>query len=140
MTSRAEFARLLLQALDAPESRRNILALVTWMEGENTSAAYNPLATMQPMPGASSYNSAGVRNYASLTDGIEATRRTLDYGYRHGLYGYDRIIRRLRAGAMPRRTLRAVKRSAWGTGDLPLKAIKRVKADYPTYASKPIGT
>lgn len=138
MATREDFAGLLLHAIDAPVTRRNLISLVTWMEGENTEAAFNPFATKQSMAASTAFNSAGVRNYATLADGVEATRRTLDYGSRHGLYGYDKIIRRLRANAMPRRTLRAVKASAWGTGELPLKALKRVKADWDSYRNEPI--
>lgn len=140
MATREDFAGLLLHALDAPVTKRNLISLVTWMEGENTEAAFNPFATKQSMPGSTAFNPQGVRNYGSLADGVEATRRTLDYGMRHGLYGYDRIVRRLRANAMPRRTLRAVKASAWGTGELPLGSLKRVKADWDFYRNEAIPT
>lgn len=136
--TREQFARRLLDALTAPQSRRNLIVMMAWMEGEDTEAAFNPLATTQSMEGASMFNYAGVRNYRSVEDGVEATRRTLIYGASRDLYGYAPILRRLQRSAMPRRTLRAVKKSMWGTGDLALSALGRVKADYDSYARLPI--
>ena len=134
--TREQFADRFLDSIGAPKSRRNRIAMVAWMEGENTEAAFNPLATTLSMPGAGQFNYAGVRNYRNLDDGVEATRRTLTYGASRDLYGYAAIYRRLRANAMPRRTLRAVKKSMWGTGEQGLASLKRVKADYETYANE----
>jgi hypothetical protein len=49
-----------------------------WGDGENTTAAWNPLATTQKMRGSTPFNSAGVQNYPDAATGIEATAITLN--------------------------------------------------------------
>lgn len=74
---RVTFAGDLLVQLGAPATPTNVAMLVGWMAREGTTAANNPLATTLPWPGATIFNSAGVRNYASHGDGVDATARTL---------------------------------------------------------------
>jgi len=51
-----------------------------WEKWENTSAAFNPLAsTDSSVPGAI-FNSDGVRGYTNFEDGVNATIRTLNPG------------------------------------------------------------
>ncbi len=49
-----------------------------WEKWENTSAAFNPLASTDASVPSTGFNSAGVRNYQNVADGATATVRTLD--------------------------------------------------------------
>jgi murein DD-endopeptidase MepM/ murein hydrolase activator NlpD len=66
--------------------------VVAWQAGENTTAAFNPLATTQPAEGDSCFNylngRCGVRNYPDYNTGLQATVETLTNGYyQHIWYG-----------------------------------------------------
>lgn len=139
MISRLQFADALLREIDAPITDRNRWALVSWMQAEGSAARFNPLATTQDWPGATNFNWAGVKHYASLEDGVAATARTLNYGADRELYGYRPIRHRLRANAWARNTLKAVEESAWGTGGLALRCLRTVKRNFDSYANRPIG-
>lgn len=139
MITREDFARLLLKEIGAPVTQRNLWALVSWMQAEGSIADFNPLATTQEMPGATNFNSVGVKNYRSLEEGVEATARTLNFGANWGLYGYKPIRRRLRRNAWAYWTLRAVEDSIWGTGGLGLRCLPSVKKHWNHYRNLPIG-
>lgn len=138
--TREDFALLLLAELGARPTRRNLWALVSWMQAEGSEARFNPLATTQDWEGATDFNSVGVKNYASLGDGVAATARTLNYGADRGLYGYKPIRRRLRRNAWAYWTLRAVEVSQWGTGGLALRCLSMVKRNWDHFRNLPIAT
>src|SRR5690242_5737591 len=79
-TDRTQWATDLLNRLGLPVTAENIKALAAWAQAEGTKAGFNPLATTQAMPGASSFNGVGVKNYASYADGLQATATTLTNG------------------------------------------------------------
>ncbi len=135
--TRGEFARRLLRRLDAPATHHNLVALVTWMQAEGSDAAFNPLATTRRMPGSSDFNSAGVQNYASAHDGVEATAATLhEVGH-----GYRRIVVALRSSAPAKATIDAVGDSEWGTdGDLLRRVLPEVRGELERYESALIAT
>lgn len=139
MITRERFAREVLRELGAPASQRNLWALVAWMQAEGSTAKFNPLATTQAMPGATDFNSVGVKNYTSLQQGVEATAKTLNYGADRGLYGYKPIRRRLRKSRWAYWTLRAVEDSVWGTGGLALRCLRGVKRYWEQHRNAPIG-
>lgn len=103
--------RLLLK-LRARQSRSNYKLLHIWAECEGGTAAFNPLNTTEPWPGATDYNSAGVKNYPSGPDGIQATYLTLVNGH------YNGIVGGLRASVNPKTivTKYASEFDTWGTG------------------------
>jgi len=138
--TREEFARRLLDEIDAPVTQRNLWALVSWMQAEGSVAKFNPLATTQEMPGATNFNSVGVKHYKTLEQGVEATAKTLNYGADRGLYGYKPIRRRLRRNAWAYWTLRAVEGSIWGTGGLALRCLRGTKNHWDNYRNLPIGS
>jgi hypothetical protein len=139
MITREQFAVRFLQAINAPVTDRNLWALVAWMQAEGSTAKFNPLATTQPMPGATNFNSVGVKNYVDLEQGVEATAKTLNYGADRDIYGYKPIRRRLRKNAWARNTLQAVEDSIWGTGGLALRCLPGVKRYWNVYRNMPIG-
>jgi hypothetical protein len=116
-TDRTQWATDLLNQLGLPVTAENIKALGAWAQAEGTKASFNPLATTQSMPGATSFNSVGVRNYASYADGIRATAQTLTNGH------YPNILAALRAGNSAVAVAQAVAASPWGTGQGVLRVL-----------------
>jgi hypothetical protein len=103
------FYSAILRAVGAPASVQNLQACNAWQDAEGGKARNNPWNTTQPMPGATDYNSAHVKNYPTATVGIEATARTLQ----NGRYPY--ILHWLREGSNGLAVCRAVDASPWGT-------------------------
>ncbi|MBA3690249.1 MAG: hypothetical protein H0W82_02410 [Actinobacteria bacterium] len=130
------WARALLAQIGAPDCQENRLLLVAWQAQESTDARFNPLATTHPMPGATDFNSVGVKNYRSPSQGLLATRDTLQGG--DASYGYDSILASLRACSDAESTAWFVNASAWCrecTGGIYLTALLPVvRVDYLTYA------
>ena len=108
------WAALLLDKLRAPRCANNLIAVVAWTAQEGTTAGWNPLATTFGEPGATVFNSAGVRNYASLEQGLDATVGTLRSGFQS--HGYGAIVEDLRACADPITTAAAINASDWCRG------------------------
>jgi hypothetical protein len=107
----------LLSALGLPVTSENLRALEAWVEAEGTDAAFNPLATTQAMPGATNFNSVGVKSYASYQDGLAATVRTLTNGR------YEGILAALARGTSAVDVAHAVAASPWGTGQGVLRVL-----------------
>lgn len=81
--SRASWARAELRTLGFPRTPANVTSLVAWQNREGGGGAFNPLNTTQPEPGATVFNSVGVRNYPDVAEGVAATAVTM----RNGNYG-----------------------------------------------------
>ena len=128
--------------MQVPRCPENKIVGVAWEVNEGTAAAWNPLATTYDMPGATKYNSVGVKNYVGLGQGTDASRLTIERGYT--IYGYGEIVRRLDRCAPPMKTARAIKQSSWCPGctggHYVTGLIRQVKADYGTYADRLIAT
>jgi cell wall-associated NlpC family hydrolase len=119
----------LLRQLGAPATPGNMKFLAAWQRAEGGNASFNPFNTTQPSAGASNYNSVGVKNYPSLTTGLQATARTLLNGK------YGPIVAGLRSGkATPAQLATAVAMSPWGTGSGVLRVLN-AKPERP-----PLGT
>ena len=65
--------------------------LLAWAQLEGTDAAFNPLADELDQPGATDFNTAGVKNYPDLDTGIQAVVDTLT-GHDADTRGYTRIV------------------------------------------------
>lgn len=126
----------LANELNAPTCRDNEVAMVAWQLNEGTSADWNPLATTYSMPGASYFNSSGVKNYTSLAQGMEATRLTLEKG--SSSYLYKPIINNLQNCSAAAKTADAINASSWCRGCTYGKyvtgLIDKVAANYDSYA------
>jgi hypothetical protein len=112
----------LLRDLRAKQRRPNYRLLHAWREAEGGTACFNPLNTTEPMPGATDYNSVGVKNYTSGAQGISATYLTLVNGH------YDGIVHDMRGGSLS--ALEIVQRNAaefdtWGTGAKLIEEVLR---------------
>jgi len=106
------WATAFLGRLGAPIERNNLVVIVSWETAEYTNARWNPLATTWPMPGATTFNGSGVRNYVSLSQGLDATIATL----RRPGHGYGAILTDLAGNADPMTTARAINASDWCHG------------------------
>lgn len=135
--TREDYAKRFLKGVKAPVTKRNLLAIVAWMQAEGGNAKWNPLNTTHWAIGATDYNWVGVKNYPDARTGIEATAETLNYGARTGQYHYARIRSRLRRNKGALGTLWAVERSTWGTGGLGVKVLAMFKTyhNYDKYAT-----
>ncbi len=136
------WAGAFLRRLDAPRCDENLLIVVTWETAESTSAAFNPLATTRDMPGATDMNSVGVKSYASLDQGLDASRDTLLLGAES--YGYGAIVDSLRRCRSASFTARAINASAWCRGCVNgayiVGLLPIVRASYAEHAARLVST
>lgn len=104
-----------LTALGAPCSQINVQILFEWMNEESGGGGgmFNPLNTVQPFPGATNYNSVGVKNYLTYADGIAATVMVITDGQ------YDGIVSALKAGNSVIQLITGITTSIWGTKTIP---------------------
>jgi hypothetical protein len=86
------FAKGLLTAIGAPLTSANIASIASWAQREGGGGANNPLNTTLGPSSATNFNSVGVKNFASLTEGATYSARTLLGG------GYSDILAALRSG------------------------------------------
>jgi peptidoglycan hydrolase CwlO-like protein len=108
------WAQAFLKSLGMPITADNVVAIVAWEMAEGghwyNTAYYNPLNTTQSMPGATVFNSVGVKAYTSWVQGLKASVITL----RNGFYGG--ILAALSRGNDAQAVADAVAASPWGTG------------------------
>jgi len=119
------FYMKLLESLGAPVSDENMKFMYAWRQSEGNGGKYNPFNTTWNMPGSTTMNSAGVRNYASLEDGMVATIKTLKNGY------YNCIVGGLKDDIGASNIARCESLKTWGTGDL----VGKVVASYNSGAN-----
>jgi hypothetical protein len=129
------WAAKFLNALGAPVSRNNLVVMVAWQSAEGTMATWNPLATTYQMPGATEFNSVGVKNYTSLAQGIQAIILTLGSPN----YGYPSVVSDLRASADPVVTAEAINASGWchgcSGGQYVLDLVPAVEQYYASFSA-----
>ena len=108
------WAQAFVNRLGMPMTADNVAAVVAWEMAEGghwyNTAYFNPLNTTQSMPGATVFNSVGVKAYKSWAQGLEATVITINNGY------YGGILSALNAGNDGQAVAAAVAASPWGTG------------------------
>ncbi|MHB2020016.1 MAG: hypothetical protein ACYCW6_24015, partial [Candidatus Xenobia bacterium] len=105
------FGAALLQKIGAPVTPDNLKFLDAWQKAEGGSAD-NPFNTTQNAPGATTFNSAGVKRYPSVQEGLNATAQTLTNGM------YNNIVGALKQGNNAHGAAVALANSPWGTGSL----------------------
>jgi hypothetical protein len=84
-----------LDNIGAPQSQANINSMRHWIARETPwppAAKFNPLNATMSEPGATDYNSVGVKNYPSALVGMQATVATIENGQ------YSDILLALRSG------------------------------------------
>jgi hypothetical protein len=119
------FYAKLLENLGAPVSDENMKYMYAWRQAEGNGGKYNPFNTTWNLPGSTTMNSAGVRNYTSLEDGMVATIKTLKNGR------YDCIVNGLKDDIGAANIAKCESLKTWGTGDL----VGKVVASYNSGAS-----
>lgn len=117
-TDREQWAHDFLTRLGMPVTSENVRAVVAWEKAEGTRAQYNPLATTQGMPGATRFNSVGVKNYLSYDDGIAANIKAITNGR------YENVLAALRAGNSAEAVAQAIAASPWGTGQGVMRVLQ----------------
>lgn len=141
MTTRLAYFDSVLGRLGLPHGQAQTAMMLAWSAAESgtercdgqSGAAYNPLNTTFDMAGASNFNSVGVKNYASLADGITATVDTLALAPYAGIRGV------LARGGSLAEFGQAVETSPWGTGAAIFGGIQAVQGHLTEYASLPVG-
>lgn len=137
--TRGDASAAFCKALGVPETIRRRHFFLAWFAGENTEARFNPCATEFYLPGSTDFNSVGVRNYASWSQGIEGWLDTINLHY------YDELRRqiRLRPFAREAAMMNALTKAPWGTFhyNLPagIETLKAVRRTPNAYASRLIG-
>lgn len=136
MTVRSDqFMMALLKWKNYPISNNNIRTMVIWKVSEGSNAIWNPFDTEWPMPGATNYNKVGVKNYASITDGITAFWNTLDQPEWASSYGPIKAA--LMASEAPAIACQTIANSVWGSKPSSSE-IQEVLSNFEHYASMPI--
>lgn len=123
------FYNKILAGIGAPVTPENRKFMYAWRVAEGGTAAFNPFNTTQGAPGATNYNTAGVKNYTSEEQGVAATVKTLLNGR------YSEIVSALRAGGPGASVAaaQALARSPWGTGELVIRVLKGRGQRKPIY-------
>ena len=95
-----QWANDLLRKADLPVTPQNVQFIAHWLPLENTKALHNPMATTWQLPGSWSLpgNTAGVQQYASYEQGLEATAKTLNPKPGEGIAYYPTIVQGLKSG------------------------------------------
>lgn len=121
-TSDDDFYKNILKCIGAEPTRNNMLFMYAWRQAEGGGSANNPFNTTQPWPGATvlKNSSAGVKNYKTPEDGVQATCKTLKNGR------YQQVIDGFKNDVGLSKLTDAVVNSKWGTKDL----LGRITKDY----------
>jgi hypothetical protein len=114
-TSDDEFYKQILKCVGAEPTKDNMSFMYVWRQAEGGKASFNPFNTTKSVPNATNYNSANVKNYKTMEDGVKATCDTLKLGY------YTDIVNGLKKdiGLYELSRLGGLKK--WGTGELVAK-------------------
>lgn len=127
-TFRSDFAREVFSKIGAATNNyERIVFGVAWAAFENTQAANNPWATTEPFEGATDFNEAGVKNYLTFENGVDATVATLENG------NYEHLLEVLRSGDTTiQDVLNALNSSPWGS-TVTTELFNEVSANYGAY-------
>lgn len=126
MTTFGEFAKALVTdpKIDGSPSQSNFDVVVARAVAENTEAKNNPLATTEPFEGATEFNTTGVKNYDTISDGITATVNTLALSY------YDGVRAQLKRGDSAQGLWNAWNASSWGHDPNTLAEVQAHRDEY----------
>jgi hypothetical protein len=117
-TDETSFAKNMLVSLGYPTSQPNMNFIIAWERAEGGMPHNNPLNTTQDMPGATNFNSVGVKTYPNLDVGLQATVITITNGQ------YPGILSALSHGTSECVAADALAASPWGTGTLVQQILK----------------
>jgi hypothetical protein len=115
-----KFYEKVLEKIDAPITKENMVFFYAWRQWEEAKSSYNPFNTIQSMPESTFWNClskkegkclSGVRNYKNEKDGIEATVKTLTN------VRYDCIVNGLKKNKGAKEIAQCSSLDTWGTKD-----------------------
>jgi hypothetical protein len=136
---RSAYAIQWLTACGFPVVNESIIACVAWAESERshllppTGAEWNPFDTENPWANATDFNTVGVKNYATVDDGIAATKATVFNGY------YPNVVAAFKTKQTANLICQAVTRSPWGSKptDALVNAVRANMALYDVEINPP---
>ena len=129
-----KFYKKILEKLDAPNTKENLVFLYAWRQAEGAKSAFNPFNTIQEMDSSTFMNClkkkdnkciGGVRNYKSEKDGIDATVKTLKNGR------YDCIVNGLQKNKGSKDIDKCSSLENWGTKEGILRVLDGGKINTP---------
>ena len=128
------FYEAILRGIGAPVTGNTLVVIYAWRQTEGGKATYNPFNTTWKKPGSTPYgkNVAGVQNYATPQDGVNATVQTLVNPR------YATIVGLLQSDASPRAVVDAITKSSWGTKELLVRVLTMFEGG--RIVVNPIGT
>lgn len=119
-----------------PNTLENKVFFLAWAYSEHgltMGARFNMLDTEEGgMPGETTFNPAGVKDYPSLQEGVEATLRVIHNGL------YDRILSALQAGNTATAAASLPTLRVWGTGTFPGN-ISLARTTFDLLSAVPVG-
>jgi hypothetical protein len=127
--TREQFATAVLERSSGvwPVNNNNLDALVAQQLAEGSHAEFNPDDTEEGgEPGETDYNSAGVKDYPNMAEGVDAMYRTLTNG------DYPQIEDALARGNSAQNVANAWAQSKWGTENFD-HILVEVEANRATY-------
>jgi peptidoglycan hydrolase-like protein with peptidoglycan-binding domain len=131
-----DFYKKILTGIGAPITTENMKFMYAWRQGESAKAAFNPFNTTRKKENTTFYNClkrknntcvAGVRNYNSQQEGIDATVSTLNQNYYTCIT--DGLKNNIGAKKIATQCQQALK--TWGTGGLVAKVLSGSKLSPP---------
>lgn len=114
-----DFYKAVLAGIGATVTPEKMKFLKAWRQAEGGKANYNPFNTTKSAPGATDYNSVGVKEYPDRQTGLEATINTLKLSYYK-----DLVSRLLNDSSSAEQIASSPDLKTWGTGS----GVERVLA------------
>ena len=134
MPTYEDFANAVQTGIGAQPYEDGTIALVNLFVAEGSKAENNPDDTEEHEPGSTPFNSAGVQNFATFAEGVDAMIATLGNGLN------DEVVNGLRQH-LSAETITAAFcfNSSWkSAGDLYLKVLPRTRQDFAALKATPI--
>lgn len=124
-----EYANALCAKMGWAAPMQNIDAIVAWAAAENSEAVFNPLDTERVESPDTNYNAAGVKDYTSLEEGLQAVADTLNNGL------YPAVLQSFKFQNTAEVTAQQIDQSPWGTKDV-VGVLSNVVGDRASYYSR----
>lgn len=133
-----KFYEDVLEGIGAPVTSENLTFFYAWRQAEGAKATYNPFNTTQKKENSTLWNClkkkegkcvAGVRNYNSEEDGIDATIKTLKNGH------YKCIVDGLKNDIGAKKIAQCSDLKTWGTGEGISRVLNTGKINPPSIST-----
>lgn len=121
-----------LENIGAPVTDENLKFVYGWRQSEGKAGEFNPFNTTQPWPNSTRFSDKGVRNYATIEDGMAATVKTIKNGY------YECILSGLRNNIGALEIAKCPSLKTWGTGTLLFEVLKSGGGDKSIIKRRPL--